>query len=209
MISPDRDHHKVGATRLPAPGVHPSASSSTSEQMSRAERRLRPAYAPGATAMLRTPGSATAAIHTCRGLVRGGAIAFSTAQHQVTAQSFYREEGMMATPKRAPRGQRRGQPAKTQSLDDVVQDTVRRWRTHHLDYDQTKYVVERVRSSTESLGEPYMECATAYGGESSAARQAAPAQLCRIASHAASWASSAGSAVSAWLRSSCGSAPRS
>ena len=45
----------------------------------------------------------------------------------------------MATMKRSPRGQRRGQPAKTQSLDDV-QDTFRLWRKHHLDYDQTKYV---------------------------------------------------------------------
>jgi integrase/recombinase XerD len=51
----------------------------------------------------------------------------------------------MATLKRAPRGERRGQPAKTQSLDAVVQDTFRLWRKHHLDYDQTKYVVERVR----------------------------------------------------------------
>jgi integrase/recombinase XerD len=51
----------------------------------------------------------------------------------------------MATLKRSPRGQRRGHPAKTQSLADVVQDTVRLWRKHHLDDDQTKYVVERVR----------------------------------------------------------------
>jgi integrase/recombinase XerD len=52
---------------------------------------------------------------------------------------------MMATLKRSPRGKRRGQPAKTHSLDDVVQGTFRLWRKHHLDYDQTKYVVERVR----------------------------------------------------------------
>jgi integrase/recombinase XerD len=51
----------------------------------------------------------------------------------------------MATLKRSPRGQRRGQLANTHSLDDVVQGTFRLWRKHHLDYDQTKYVVERVR----------------------------------------------------------------
>ena len=51
----------------------------------------------------------------------------------------------MATLKHSPRGQRRGQPAKTQSLDDVVQGTFRLWRKHHLDYDQTRYVVDRVR----------------------------------------------------------------
>ena len=51
----------------------------------------------------------------------------------------------MATLKHSLRGQRRGQPASTQSFDDVVQDTFRLWRKHHLGYDQTKYVVERVR----------------------------------------------------------------
>jgi integrase/recombinase XerD len=51
----------------------------------------------------------------------------------------------MATLKRSPQGQLRGQPASTHSLDDVVQETFRLWRKHHLDYNQTKYVVERVR----------------------------------------------------------------
>jgi hypothetical protein len=51
----------------------------------------------------------------------------------------------MATLNRSPRGKLRGQPANTDSLDDVVQETFRLRRKHHLDYDQTKYVVERVR----------------------------------------------------------------
>jgi hypothetical protein len=51
----------------------------------------------------------------------------------------------MATLKRLPRGQRRGQPAKTHALDDVVQETFRLRRQHHLEDDQTTYVVERVR----------------------------------------------------------------
>ena len=51
----------------------------------------------------------------------------------------------MATRKRVPRGILRGQKAKTHSLDEVVEQTFRLWRKHHLGYDQTKYVVERVR----------------------------------------------------------------
>jgi integrase len=51
----------------------------------------------------------------------------------------------MATLNRSPRGQLRGQPVSAHSLDDVVQETFRLWRKHHLTYDQTKYVVERVR----------------------------------------------------------------
>lgn len=51
----------------------------------------------------------------------------------------------MATLKRVPRGKLRGQNASTRSLDDVVQKTFYLWRKHHLGYDQTKYVVERVR----------------------------------------------------------------
>ena len=51
----------------------------------------------------------------------------------------------MATAKRAPRGKLRGQMAIAHSLDEVVRQTCRLWRTHHLAYDQTKYVVERVR----------------------------------------------------------------
>jgi integrase/recombinase XerD len=31
------------------------------------------------------------------------------------------------------------------SLDLVIQQTLRLWRKHHLGYDRTKYVVERVR----------------------------------------------------------------
>jgi len=51
----------------------------------------------------------------------------------------------MATLKRSPRGKLRSQQASAYSLDDVVQETFRLWRKHHLGYDQTKYVVERVR----------------------------------------------------------------
>ncbi|MGC1951104.1 MAG: tyrosine-type recombinase/integrase [Gammaproteobacteria bacterium] len=51
----------------------------------------------------------------------------------------------MATRNRSPRGKLRGQKPIAYSLDQVVQDTFRLWRKHHLDYDQTKYVVERVR----------------------------------------------------------------
>jgi integrase len=51
----------------------------------------------------------------------------------------------MAALKRPARGKLRGQKAITHSLDAVVQETFRLWRKHHLGYDQTKYVVERVR----------------------------------------------------------------
>src|SRR5712692_3856643 len=51
----------------------------------------------------------------------------------------------MATLKRSPRSKLRGQKAGAHSLDEVVQKTFRLWRQHHLGYDQTKYVVERVR----------------------------------------------------------------
>jgi len=51
----------------------------------------------------------------------------------------------MATRTDSPRRILRGQPAMAQSLDPVVQETLRLWRKHHLGYDQTKYVVERVR----------------------------------------------------------------
>ena len=40
----------------------------------------------------------------------------------------------------------RGQKAKAKfPLDHAIQETLRLWRRHHLDYDQTKYVVEQVR----------------------------------------------------------------
>lgn len=44
--------------------------------------------------------------------------------------------------------ERRGQTAKAQLASGpsaVVSQTVRLWRRHHLTYDQTKYIVERVR----------------------------------------------------------------
>jgi integrase/recombinase XerD len=42
----------------------------------------------------------------------------------------------------------RGKQGNTQFVDglgDVVRETTRLWRKHHLGYDQTKYVVEQVR----------------------------------------------------------------
>ena len=51
----------------------------------------------------------------------------------------------MGTLNRSPRGKLRGQKAIAHSLDQVVEETFRLWRKHHLGYDQTKYVVERVR----------------------------------------------------------------
>jgi len=51
----------------------------------------------------------------------------------------------MATLKRSLRSKLRGQKAGAHSLDEVVQQTFRLWRKHHLGYDQTKYIVERVR----------------------------------------------------------------
>jgi integrase/recombinase XerD len=51
----------------------------------------------------------------------------------------------MATVRRSPQGKLRGQKAIAHSLDEVVRQTCRLWRRHHLGYDQTKYVVEQVR----------------------------------------------------------------
>jgi integrase/recombinase XerD len=54
----------------------------------------------------------------------------------------------MAAEKWAKRPQPRGHRANTQSserLTEVINETLRFWRKHHLGYDQTKYVVERVR----------------------------------------------------------------
>jgi integrase/recombinase XerD len=51
----------------------------------------------------------------------------------------------MATARRLRGGKLRGQKAIPHSLDEVIRDTFRLWRKYHLGYDQTKYVVERVR----------------------------------------------------------------
>jgi integrase/recombinase XerD len=54
----------------------------------------------------------------------------------------------MSDPKRRELRERRGQTAKAPSHSDlaaVVRETTKIWRKHHLDYNQTKYVVERVR----------------------------------------------------------------
>src|SRR5512147_2578012 len=54
----------------------------------------------------------------------------------------------MDTRNRRKAGKRRGQkpiaPSRT-DLAGVIRQTTRLWRKHHLDYDQTKYVVEQVR----------------------------------------------------------------
>src|SRR5512142_3220209 len=54
----------------------------------------------------------------------------------------------MDTRNRRKAGRRRGQKPKAPSrtdLAEVVRETSRLWRKHHLSYDQTKYVVEQVR----------------------------------------------------------------
>jgi integrase/recombinase XerD len=54
----------------------------------------------------------------------------------------------MSPPKDQKTRQRRGQAAKAPSqadLAEVIRQTTRLWRQHHLDYDQTRYVVEQVR----------------------------------------------------------------
>jgi integrase/recombinase XerD len=51
----------------------------------------------------------------------------------------------MAIVKQLPPRKLRGQKAIPHSLDQVIQETFRLWRKYHLGYDQTKYVVERVR----------------------------------------------------------------
>ena len=61
----------------------------------------------------------------------------------------------MATAQRSPRHKLRGQKANPHSLDEVIHDTFRLWRKHHLGYDQTKYVVERVRRRL-TLQPPHM-----------------------------------------------------
>ena len=68
----------------------------------------------------------------------------------------------MATRKRVPRGILRSQKAKTHSLDEVVEQTFHLWRKHHLGYDQTKYVVERVRRRL-ALAPPRMRTAPSPG----------------------------------------------
>jgi integrase/recombinase XerD len=54
----------------------------------------------------------------------------------------------MDTQNRRKPGKRRGQRPKAPSrtdLPEVIRETTRLWRKHHLRYDQTKYVVEQVR----------------------------------------------------------------
>jgi integrase/recombinase XerD len=54
----------------------------------------------------------------------------------------------MAGPSRSKRAKVRGKSPKAQSapaLADIVLETVRLWRKHHLGYDQTRYVVEEAR----------------------------------------------------------------
>ena len=51
----------------------------------------------------------------------------------------------MAISKGSLRPKLRGQKAIPHSLELVIQQTLRLWRRHHLGYDQTRYVVERVQ----------------------------------------------------------------
>jgi integrase/recombinase XerD len=54
----------------------------------------------------------------------------------------------MARRNRSKRTKVRGNPPKAQfpaGLAEIVSETVRLWRKHHLGYDQTKYVVEQAR----------------------------------------------------------------
>src|ERR1700686_4126469 len=54
----------------------------------------------------------------------------------------------MAGRSRSKRAKVRGNSTKAQfasGLADIVLETARLWRKHHLGYDQTKYVVEQVR----------------------------------------------------------------
>src|ERR1019366_7680787 len=56
--------------------------------------------------------------------------------------------GLMASRNRPKRAAVRGKSAKTHyasGLAEIVSETVRLWRKHHLGYDQTKYVVEQAR----------------------------------------------------------------
>ena len=60
----------------------------------------------------------------------------------------------MVGPSRSKRANVRGNSPKTQSapgLADIVLETVRLWRKHHLGYDQTKYVVKGLESPMASL----------------------------------------------------------
>jgi integrase/recombinase XerD len=68
---------------------------------------------------------------------------------------------MKAPTRRKPR-EPRGQTAKAPSRGDlaaVVRQTTRLWRKHHLDHDQTKYVVEQVRRRL-GLAAPATRCRT-------------------------------------------------
>jgi hypothetical protein len=71
-----------------------------------------------------------------------------TAQNTVTAQSLGVNEAIMARQNRSKRTKVRGNPPKAQfpaGLAEIISETVRLWRKHHLGYDQTKYVVEQAR----------------------------------------------------------------
>src|SRR4051794_13598139 len=71
-----------------------------------------------------------------------------TAQNKDTAQFLLFSGGYMAGRSRPKRAKVRGNSTKAQfapGLADIVLETVRLWRKHHLGYDQTKYVVEQAR----------------------------------------------------------------
>jgi integrase len=71
-----------------------------------------------------------------------------TAQNKVTAQYSGPQEASWQEKAVEKRAKVRGNPGKAQfpsSLAEIVSETVRIWRKHHLGYDQTKYVVEQAR----------------------------------------------------------------
>jgi hypothetical protein len=71
-----------------------------------------------------------------------------TAQNIVTAQFAGTKEALMARQSRSKRTKVRDNLPKAQfpaGLAAIVSETVRRWRKHHLGYDQTKYIVEQAR----------------------------------------------------------------
>ena len=79
----------------------------------------------------------------------------------------------MTAQKRRKQVKRRGHRANTQGpepLAGVVRDTARLWRKHHLDYDQTKYVVAQARHRL-ALQPPRMRRRTVERLEKAAAQR--------------------------------------
>jgi hypothetical protein len=67
----------------------------------------------------------------------------------------------MARQNRSKRRKVRGNPPKAQfpvGLAEIVSETVRLWRKHHLGYDETKYVVEQARRRLEDVKKSIFKC---------------------------------------------------